>query len=160
MHPGSGRNVQDPIGHEDSSAGLARGCKVRVEPGIHHQPSRRCGFGATRRRMDGAAGGCEIRGNSETHQPVALTERGFGATRRLTVGTARGCRIRGNPKTYRRRRWRSEDSGQPGDSPPVPPKDARFEETRRSIAGTAGRCRIRGNSEPHSKAERVDAWSE
>src|ERR1039458_3923458 len=31
-----GRNVQDLAGHEDSSAALDRGCKVRDQPGSHH----------------------------------------------------------------------------------------------------------------------------
>jgi len=42
MHPEPKWNVQDPVGLEDSSAGLARGCKVRVKAESHHRPSRRC----------------------------------------------------------------------------------------------------------------------
>jgi hypothetical protein len=50
-HPGSGKNVQDPIRREDSSAGSARGCKVRVGPGSHHRPATDAGAGETRRRI-------------------------------------------------------------------------------------------------------------
>jgi hypothetical protein len=149
MHPESSGNVQVPIGHEDSSAGSPEDAKFESSREIIIGPAVDAGVGATRRRMDGAAGGCEIRGNSEIHQPVS----------------AEGARIWGNPETHRRYSRKMQESGQPDDSSSVlleerrfgatwkfgsgMPKDARFEETRRSIAGSAGRCRSRGHSEPH-----------
>jgi len=125
--------------------------KFESSRGVIIDPAVDAGFGATRRRRSGTAGGCEIRGDSEIHQSAPPKERGFGATRKLTVGKAGRCRIRGNPETHQRRCWRSEDSGQPGDSLTVSPKGARIEETRRSAADSAGRCRIRGNPETHRR---------
>jgi hypothetical protein len=103
MHPDLGRNVQDPIGHEDSSAATAEDAKFESSRGVIIDPAVDAGFGVTRRRVDGTAGGCEIRGTSKIHQSAPPKERASGATWVLTVGTAGGCRIRGDPETHRRR---------------------------------------------------------
>jgi len=114
--------VQGPIEREDSSTGSAGGCKVRGQPGIIIDPAVDAGVGATRRRNCGAAGGRDLRGNSQTSQPVepggtkpgqpgdrplgAQTERRFGATRRFTVGVSRKARKRGQPRGIAgRRSW-------------------------------------------------------
>jgi len=95
MYPESDGNMQDPIRQEDSSAGSPEDAKFESSRGIIIGPAVDAGFGATRRRVDGAAGGCEIRGNSEIHQPVS----------------AEGARIRGDPETHRRYSWRMQESG-------------------------------------------------
>jgi len=45
--------------------GASRGCKVRVQPGIHHRPNRRCRTGATWGSVDGRAERPRDRGNLE-----------------------------------------------------------------------------------------------
>ena len=120
------------------------------DPSLAPPEERR--FGATRRFTAGTAGGCENRGEAEIHRresrrvrnPRQLgnpsegsrRSRGFGATRRFTpsaqpedAGFGETRRLIG------RRRWRNEDSGQPGNSIPVPPKG----------------CEIRGNSKIHRR---------
>jgi hypothetical protein len=57
MYPESGGNVQDPIGHEDSSAGLPEDAKFELNRGVIIGLAVNAEFGATRRRVDGAAGG-------------------------------------------------------------------------------------------------------
>jgi len=151
-HPEPGKNVQDPIGHEDSSAAYRRGCKVRVEPGNHHRPSRRsrirgnpktwsgtavdAAIGATRGCGDGAAGRCEIRGNPEIHQSAQPEGQESGETRRLIPrqarATAAGAPRRLSPRPGRKERIRGD------------PK------THRRQAGRLGR---RGNPEPQSEEE-------
>jgi len=151
MHPGSGRNGRDSVGHEDSSAACPRMQSSKASRGVIIDPAAVAGFGVTRRRSGGNARGCEIRGNSEI-QPLAQPRAG----------------IRGNPETCRRQCRKMRDLGRPkasseagreergrgatrGFARPAPLKDARFGETRRSIAGRAGRCRARGNSGPHQQ---------
>ena len=129
MHPGSGGNVQDPVGHEDSSAASAEDAKFEDCRGVIIDPAADAGFGATRRRKGGKAGGCEIRGNPEIHQP-APKERSFGATRRFTIGTAGRCRIRGNPEPHQKAALEERGSGA----------------TWISAADAAEGCESRGNS--------------
>jgi hypothetical protein len=59
--------VQDLIGREDSSAVSAEDAKFEDSRGFIIDPAVDAGFGATRRRIDGAAEGAEIRGNPEIH---------------------------------------------------------------------------------------------
>jgi hypothetical protein len=156
----------------------SRGCKVRVKPGSHHRPSRRCRIrgdpgthGRRGRRVqdsgklggppEGAEDGARIGGNPSTHRQPSLKVQDSGKL--------------GDPICWRGG-W-SEDWGQSRDSPSSEPEGAGFEETRRPhrmvrgmerglgatpalTVNRAGRCRIRGDSEPHSKAERLDAWFE
>jgi len=82
------------------------------------------------------AEGCGIRGNSKNHRRHP-EDAGFGETRRLI---ARRC-------------WRNEDSGKPGESPPVTLKDAGFEETRRTIAGYSRKMQDSGKPEDSSKGD-------
>jgi hypothetical protein len=124
--------------------------KFESSRGVIIDPAVDAGFGATRRRRSGTAGGCEIRGNSEIHPSAPPKERGFGATRKLTVGTAGRCRIRGdperrirgvaggakirgNPEFHRRYRRRARESRKLEDPPPARPEDAGFGATRRCM---------------------------
>jgi len=67
MHPGSGRNVQDLVGREDSSAAQAEDAKFETSRGFIIDPVVDAGVGATRRRKDDTAGELKIRGNPEIH---------------------------------------------------------------------------------------------
>ncbi len=82
------------------------------------------------------AEGCGIRGNSKNHRRHP-EDAGFGETRRLI---ARRC-------------WRNEDSGKPGESPPVTLKDAGFEETRRPIAGYSRKMQDSGKPGDSSRGD-------
>jgi hypothetical protein len=42
----------------------------------------------------------------------------------------------------------------------APPRERGLEATPELTVGIAARCEIRGDSEPHSEAERDDAWFE
>jgi hypothetical protein len=57
LHRETGRNVQDPIGHEDSSAASVEDAKFESSRGVIIDPAVDAGAGATWRRIDGAAGG-------------------------------------------------------------------------------------------------------
>jgi len=116
---------------------FARGCKVRVQAGIHHRSSRRCGIGATRGSIDGLAERLGIRGNPETQTSAPLKDQRFGATWRFD-------QLAGQ---------RSEDSGQPGDSPLAQPEGAKSGVTRVNTS-RCRRCRKRGNSRPHQRRYR------
>jgi hypothetical protein len=62
--------------------GSAEDAKFEENREVIIDPAVDAGFGETRRRRDGKAGGCGIRGNSVTHQPEPR-EREFGETRKL-----------------------------------------------------------------------------
>jgi hypothetical protein len=134
----------------------SRGCKVRLQPGSQIGPAVAAGCGATRRRSNGAAGGCAVRGNSWSHPPGVAEGASARGNPRTHHRHCRKMRLRGNSRTHQRSRSRG-DAGQPGDSQTAMPKDRRFEATRSSIAGTAERCRPRGNLRTHREAERDDA---
>ena len=136
-HPGFGGNVQDPVGHEDSSAASVEDAKFEAFRGVIIDPAAGAGFGATRRRKGGKAGGCEIRGNPEIHSP-APKERSFGATRRFTIGRAGRCRVRGNPEPHQKAALEERGSGA----------------TRISAADAAEGCESRGNSRLHRRRGR------
>jgi len=67
MHPGSGRNVQDLVGREDSSVAQAEDAKFGYSWGFIIDPVVDAGVGATRRRNDDTAGELKIWGNPEIH---------------------------------------------------------------------------------------------
>jgi hypothetical protein len=114
----------------------ARGCKVRVQWGSHHRPSRRCRIrGRSKTQMRQTPEGAGVRGNSITHRMAPLREGRFGATRSFTLGTAGRCGMRGNPKPSS-----TGDSG-----------ERRRGATRDFIASTAEGCEIRGNSKIHRR---------
>jgi hypothetical protein len=61
---------------------LAEDAKFEEKRESSSNPAADAGFGETRRRRGGEAGGCEYRGDSGIHQPEPK-ERGSGATRKL-----------------------------------------------------------------------------
>lgn len=67
-HLGSGGNVHDSAGREDSSAAHAEDARFKDWRGFIIDPAVNAGFGSTRRRSDGNAGGLKVRGNSKLHQ--------------------------------------------------------------------------------------------
>jgi hypothetical protein len=102
LHPGSDGNVQDLVGHEDSSAASKpEDAKFECSWGVIIDSAVDAGFGDARRRRCGNAGRCGVRGNSITHWKATPRERRFGATRSFTFGAAGRCRMRGNPKPHR-----------------------------------------------------------
>jgi hypothetical protein len=62
--------------------GSAEDAKFEENREVIIDPAVDAGFGETRRRRDGKAGGCGIRGNSANHQPEPR-DREFGETRNL-----------------------------------------------------------------------------
>ena len=155
LDPERGRNVQDLIGFEDSSAARAWVEDAKFDPsqGVIIGPAVNAGFGDARGRICGGTGGCRKRGYPQRASPAQPEERRFGATRSFNSKAAQGsksrgnlgsitgkagrCEIRGNSEIpLNRHRQRSGDSGQPGDS----------------IAGVAGRCRNRGYPRTHREA--------
>jgi len=147
------RKMRDSSRDEDSLIG-GRGSEVSGRPGV--LPLARpedAGFGATRSRIGGATGGRgfratwrfdagraegqEIRGNSKIRRRRRQRSE---ILVRLEVSTLAQPEDAGSGVTRRlieRCSWRSEDSGQPEDSPTGVLEDTRFGETRKSIAGTA-----------------------
>jgi hypothetical protein len=139
--------VQDPIAHEDSSGSFAEDAKFEENREVIIDPAVDAGFGETRGRRDGRAGGCGNRGNSENRQPEPR-ERGFGATRDPNPRQSRKVRNAGQPADHTGRRcWKSQaagetrsssaskrrrtrDSGQLEDPLPAQPEDAGTGETR------------------------------
>ncbi len=136
-----------------------RGCKVCRKTGSHIGPAVAAGYGVTRGRSDGVAGGRAVRGNSP--QPVAGGSRGserVGKPAGLPSALTEDA-ICGQPRTHQ------EASQQ-----------RRCGETRRFIVCDAqglgirgnsklhrrhsGKMQPRGNSRTHREAERDDAWSE
>jgi hypothetical protein len=133
--------------------GLAEDAKFEENREVIINPAVDAGFGATRRRRDGRAGGCGNRGNSGNHQP-APRERGFGETWKLKpAAKPEGAGGEETRSHTGRRSWTSDADGQPEASAPAAPKDVKFEVTRGSVAGKAGRCRNRGNSGTHRQAQ-------
>jgi len=121
------------------------GCKVRGRSGVIIDPAADAGFGETRGRRGGEAGGCEYRGDSGVHQPEPK-ERASGATRKLKPKAKPEDEARGATRSIIGRRSRmSGVSGQPEIQALEAPKDERFGVTRRSVAGTAGRWGNRGD---------------
>jgi hypothetical protein len=92
--------------------GASCGCKVRVQPGIHHRPSRKGQSGATRESLSGSLGGREsgqlenqpvgnaegpgIQGNLEISPSAGQGSRRCGATRRFCPGKTGRGQTRGN----------------------------------------------------------------
>jgi hypothetical protein len=74
MHSRPVRNVQDPVGHEDSSPASVEDAKFESDRGVIIGPAADAGFEATRRRKSGNAGECGIRGDSENHLSGAAEE--------------------------------------------------------------------------------------
>jgi len=68
LHSGSGRNVQDSLGREDSSSAHAWDAKFEDRRGFIIDPVVDAGFGVTRRRIGDTAEGPKIRGNPEIHR--------------------------------------------------------------------------------------------
>jgi hypothetical protein len=133
--------------------GFAEDAKFEENRGVTVNPAVDAGFGETRRRRDGKAGGCGNRGNSGNHQP-APRGKGFGETRKLEpTAKPEGAECGETRKPTGRRNWMSNAEGKPKASAPEAPKDARFGATRRSVAGKAGRCRNRGNPGTHRQAQ-------
>jgi hypothetical protein len=104
------------------------------------------GIGDTRRLTVGAAGGCRIRGDPETHRQAMLEERGLGATRSFTQpGSLKDAGLEETRRTIAGKAGRFRNRGDPGNdreallrritgethrSTKAEPKDAEIEETR------------------------------
>jgi hypothetical protein len=116
IHPRpSAEDAKFELSGESSSAQPQKQDSGNPEDVERH--SRRRSNGATRGCEDGAAGGCEIRGNPEFHRTAWPWEKGFGATRRLIPRQAKSESSRGAPETELKARPEGGKSGQPGDSP-------------------------------------------
>jgi len=74
--------------------GQARGCKVRVHSGSHHQPSRRC----------------RIRGRSKTQKRQRRKVRGSGKPDHPSECDAEGTKVRGNPEFHLRHSRKAQDA--------------------------------------------------
>jgi len=120
-----------------------RGCKVCFQSGSQIVPAKTAGYGnsreAARRRSNGAAGGCAVRGNSWSHPLGGSRGSERAGNRGLTVGTAGRCAMRGNSRTHQRLGGIAEEEmrGNPEIHRLRCRRIARFEATRSSIAGTA-----------------------
>ena len=152
-HRWQSRKVRDSSRDEDSligapkersfgatrsfTVGKAGRCRFRGNPESHRRRNWRRGFGATWRINTGRAEGHEIRGNSKIRrrrrQRSEVLERPGVPTLAQPEDAESGVTRRLIERCF----WRSEDSGQPEDSPTGVLEDTRFGETRRFIAGTA-----------------------
>ena len=91
--------------------GSAEDAKFEENREVIINPAVDAGFGATRRRRDGKAGGCGNRGNSGNHQPVPR-ERGFGETRELKPeAKPEGVGVRGDSQPYREAQLEARSRG-------------------------------------------------
>jgi hypothetical protein len=132
LHPGSGRDVQDLIGREDSSAAQAEDAKFKTRQGFIIDPAAIAGsrgnpgdakavtpraarFGVTRRFAPRQPEDAEAGATRWNHREARLEERSGGATR------SSSCR--------QRRRMR--DAGQPGAPSLAQPEGAEAGATRR-----------------------------
>ena len=123
---------------------LARGCKVRVRPGSHDRPSRRCRIRGNPGPSHGEAGGAKFRGNPEFHR---WRRRRMQASRELgdaETATPEGAKFEDARRSIGRCRQRTEDSGQPGNSPEAQPGDAGFGATPKTHRRRNWRARNSG----------------
>ena len=114
--------------------GASRGCKVRVQPGIHHRPSREGQTGATRQGRRGSPDG---RDSGQLENPPH--------------GNAEGHRLQGNLKFSPSASQGAEDAGKLADSALAKPEGAKPGATREA----ASRCRkVLGRGATHPKNHR------
>jgi hypothetical protein len=113
-HPESGRNVQDPVGNEDSSAA-----------GPRMQSSSRAGESSSTQPQAQEPGKPEdaLAGPPEGADP--------GKPGDPPDSAAEGASGRGNPETYRRRSRKMKEPGQPGASSKALREERRNGATRR-----------------------------
>lgn len=114
--------------------GASRGCKVRVQPGIHHRPSREGQTGATRQGRRGPPDG-----------------RDSGQLEDQPHGNAEGNRLQGNLRFSPSAGQGAEDAGKLADSALAKPEGAKPGATREA----ASRCRkVLGSGATHHKDRR------
>ena len=100
LHPEPAGNVQEPAGSKDSSTATP-GMQGLISAGESHRPSRSRRMRATRRRGDGAAGGCAVRGNSRSQPPGAVEGESAGQPANSPSALPEDA-LSGNPRTHER----------------------------------------------------------